>query len=61
MPYRSQSQRRMMHAVHPEIAARWDKEFPNQKGLPERVGSQHKKALAMERKIHKSMGIKAQK
>lgn len=25
-----------MHWAHPGIAARWDKEFPNQKNLPER-------------------------
>ena len=27
MPYRSEKQRRFMHARHPEIAARWDKEY----------------------------------
>jgi hypothetical protein len=27
MPYRSDKQRRYMHARHPEIAARWDKEY----------------------------------
>lgn len=26
MPYSSDKQRRYMHAVHPEIAKRWDKE-----------------------------------
>lgn len=26
MPYSSDKQRRYMHAKHPEIAARWDKE-----------------------------------
>lgn len=26
MPYRSEKQRRFMHAEHPEIAARWDAE-----------------------------------
>lgn len=26
MPYKSDKQRRYMHAKHPEIAARWDKE-----------------------------------
>lgn len=38
MPYKSDAQRRFMHAKHPDIAARWDKEYPNQKGLPEKVG-----------------------
>ena len=27
MPYRSDAQRRFMHAVHPQIAARWDKKY----------------------------------
>lgn len=27
MPYRSAKQRRFMHAVHPRIAARWDKKY----------------------------------
>lgn len=27
MPYRSEKQRRFMHAKHPEIAARWDAEY----------------------------------
>lgn len=27
MPYRSEKQRRFMHARHPEIAARWDQEY----------------------------------
>ena len=27
MPYRSEKQRRYMHAKHPDIAARWDKEY----------------------------------
>lgn len=27
MPYKSEKQRRFMHAQHPGIAARWDKEY----------------------------------
>jgi hypothetical protein len=27
MPYRSEKQRRYMHAKHPEIAQRWDREY----------------------------------
>lgn len=27
MPYRSTSQRKFMHAVHPEIAVKWDKKY----------------------------------
>lgn len=27
MPYRSDKQRRFMHAKHPTIAKRWDKEY----------------------------------
>lgn len=28
MPYQSNAQRKYLHAVHPEIARRWDKENP---------------------------------
>lgn len=38
MPYKSDAQRKFMHAKHPEIAARWDKEYPNQGKLPAKVG-----------------------
>ena len=27
MPYKSEKQRKFMHAKHPKIAARWDKEY----------------------------------
>ena len=27
MPYKSEAQRKFMHAQHPEIAKRWDKEY----------------------------------
>lgn len=27
MPYKSDKQRAFMHAKHPDIAARWDKEY----------------------------------
>lgn len=27
MPYRSEKQRKFMHARHPEIAKRWDREY----------------------------------
>jgi hypothetical protein len=30
MPYRSEKQRRFMHARHPDIAARWDEEYGGQ-------------------------------
>lgn len=41
MPYRSDKQRRFMHARHPDIAARWDKEtggkvVKKKKGPPRR-------------------------
>lgn len=37
MPYKSNAQRAYMHAKHPKIAARWDKETPKGKKLPEHV------------------------
>lgn len=39
MPYKSAAQRKYMHAKHPEIAKRWDKEYPDQKGLPKKKTS----------------------
>ena len=27
MPYRSAAQRRFLHAVHPRLAAKWDKKY----------------------------------
>lgn len=35
MPFVSESQRRFMHARHPEIAKRWEKHTPKGKDLPE--------------------------
>lgn len=37
MPFRSQSQRRFMHARHPDIAKRWEDHTPKGKKLPEHV------------------------
>ena len=37
MPLKSQAQRRWMHATHPMMAARWEKETPKGKKLPERA------------------------
>ena len=37
MPFESQAQQRFMHAVHPGIAARWDKETNWNKKLPKKV------------------------
>jgi hypothetical protein len=34
MPYESEAQRGYMHVHHPEIAKRWDREYPNQGPLP---------------------------
>jgi hypothetical protein len=36
MPYKSERQRRYLHAQHPDIAARWDKEY-RQGSLPEQA------------------------
>lgn len=36
MPFKSEKQRRWMHANEPEMAERWEKETPNRK-LPEKV------------------------
>ncbi len=43
MPYASDAQRGYMHVHHPEIAKKWDAEYPDQEGLPEHVGDKPKK------------------
>ena len=43
MPYKSKDERAWMHIHEPEIAARWDKEYPDQKGLPKKVKPKAKK------------------
>jgi len=37
MPYKSEAQRKFMHAKHPEVAKEWDKKYPTPKKLPEHV------------------------
>lgn len=44
MPFRSEAQKRYMYANHPEIAKKWDAEFPSHGKLPEHVS---KKPRAM--------------
>ena len=36
MPYESDKQRKFMHAKHPKIAARWDKEKEAKKPPPKK-------------------------
>lgn len=43
MPFKSQAQRRLLYAKHPEIAKKWSEEYPNQGKLPERVGKKKAK------------------
>jgi hypothetical protein len=38
MPFKSQAQRKWMHATHPEMAKRWEKETPKHKPLPKKKG-----------------------
>lgn len=38
MPFKSDAQRKFMHAKHPEIAKRWEKHTPEGAKLPEHVG-----------------------
>lgn len=34
-PYKSESQRKYLHAKHPKLAAKWDKKYPS-KRLPKK-------------------------
>ncbi len=45
MPFTSKAQSRFMHAVHPGIAKRWDKETSNPKKLPNKKKSYTKGAV----------------
>jgi hypothetical protein len=44
MPFKSAAQRRFMHATDPKMAARWEKETPKGKPLPEKVKKKSAKA-----------------
>ena len=37
MPFKSQAQRKWMHANHPEMAKRWEKETPKGAKLPKKT------------------------
>ena len=39
MPFKSEKQRRWMHANEPEMAKRWEKETPKGKKLPEKAAA----------------------
>ena len=45
MPFRSQAQQRFMHAVHPDIAERWDKETDWSKKLPKKLKKKKRKII----------------
>lgn len=47
MPYESVAQQKFMHAKHPEIAKRWDKETEF-KGLPKKKGKRSAHSTRME-------------
>ncbi len=55
MPYKSQAQRAYMHANHPKIAKRWDKEFPNQGKLPEHT-KKKKPKIQVNNKLKGALG-----
>lgn len=43
MPLKSQAQRKWMHATHPDMAKRWEKETPKGKKLPKKVAKRRKR------------------
>lgn len=45
MPFKSEAQRKWMHAEHPEMAKRWEAET-TETALPARVGSGRKRAAS---------------
>ncbi len=45
MPYKSNKQRKFMHAEHPDIAAKWDAEMSGKKPHKTKVKSVARKAF----------------
>jgi hypothetical protein len=45
MPYKSEAQKRYMHAEHPDIAAKWDAEMSTKKPHKSKVKSMARKAF----------------
>jgi hypothetical protein len=43
VPFKSKRQRRWMHATHPGMAERWEKETPKGKKLPEKAPAKRSK------------------
>jgi hypothetical protein len=37
MPFKSQAQRKLMYAKHPEMAKEWEEKTPKNKKLPKKV------------------------
>jgi hypothetical protein len=58
MPYKSRAQAAYMHINHPNIAKRWDKEYPHQGKLPEHVKKKKvKKASEDIRTLLRRLGL----
>lgn len=43
MPFKSEKQRRFMHAKHPDIAARWEAEAKGKKRAPKPAAKKHRR------------------
>ncbi len=54
MPFRSEAQRRYMHANMPKMAAEWEKETPNDAALPRYV----KGSPAAKKRVNVSRGLR---
>lgn len=50
MPFKSEAQRRLMWAKHPEIAKKWAAEYPGQGKLPGHVAKKKKPKAAKPKK-----------
>lgn len=42
MPFKSEAQRRWMHANHPNMAEKWERDSPHRGKLPEHVKAKKK-------------------
>jgi len=49
MPFKSEAQRKWMYANDPKMAARWEKETPKSKSLPNKVKTKVQSKMAKKR------------
>lgn len=55
MPFKSEAQRKWMHANEPEMATKWEKHTPKGKKLPKRVKKSKSKSESIEVRLQRAL------